>query len=50
VAFWERFAEYNRKAGSATPWFLRTHPLDEKRIQDLKNWLPTARQQYQPAQ
>jgi len=50
VAFWERFAAYNQKAGSTTPWFLRTHPLDEKRIQDLKGWLPTARQQYHPAQ
>jgi metalloendopeptidase OMA1, mitochondrial len=50
VAFWERFAEYNRKAGSSnTPWFLRTHPLDEKRIADLKQWMPRAKQAYRPA-
>jgi predicted Zn-dependent protease len=48
VAFWERFAEVNRRAGSATPWFLRTHPLDEKRIQDLKARLPEAKAQYRP--
>jgi predicted Zn-dependent protease len=29
VAFWQRFAEFNRQAGGSTPWFLRTHPLDE---------------------
>jgi len=48
VAFWERFAEVNRRAGSNTPWFLRTHPLDEKRIEDLKRWMPRARKAYQP--
>lgn len=47
VGFWERFAEYNRKAGAGTPWFLRTHPVDEKRIQQIKQWLPEARAQYQ---
>jgi predicted Zn-dependent protease len=46
VAFWERFAEFNRKAGDSTPWFLRTHPLDAKRIEQLKAWLPEARQQF----
>jgi len=46
VAFWERFAEVNRRAGGATPWFLRTHPLDQKRIDDLKGWVPQVRQQY----
>jgi predicted Zn-dependent protease len=46
VAFWQRFAEYNRAAGGGTPWFLRTHPLDEKRIEQLKGWLPKAKAQY----
>ena len=33
VAFWERFAAFNKQAGGGgTPWFLRTHPLDETRI------------------
>jgi predicted Zn-dependent protease len=49
VRFWERFAEVNRQSGgAATPWFLRTHPLDEKRIQQLKAWLPEAKAEYRP--
>jgi metalloendopeptidase OMA1, mitochondrial len=48
VAFWQRFADYNAKAGSATPWFLRTHPLDETRIRQLKEWLPQAKKEYKP--
>ncbi|MCI0745134.1 MAG: M48 family metallopeptidase [Verrucomicrobia subdivision 3 bacterium] len=46
VGFWERFAEVNRKSGSGTPWFLRTHPLDETRIKRIKEWLPEARREY----
>ena len=49
VKFWERFAEHNRAQGdSRTPWFLRTHPLDEQRIEDLKRLLPEAQLQYRP--
>lgn len=49
VRFWERFAEVNRQSGaSGTPWFLRTHPLDEKRIQQLKAWLPEVKAEYRP--
>ena len=49
IKFWERFAEYNRaQGGSRTPWFLRTHPLDEQRIEDLKRLLPEAQLQYRP--
>lgn len=43
VKFWERFAEYNKQQGGSQPWFLRTHPLDEKRIEDIKSWIPEAR-------
>ncbi len=44
INFWKRFADYNEQAGAgATPWFLRTHPLDEKRIKDIEQWLPEAR-------
>lgn len=44
VGFWQRFAAYNKAAGaSGTPWFLRTHPLDETRIQQLKQWMPEAK-------
>jgi predicted Zn-dependent protease len=48
IAFWERFADLNRRSGGATPWFLSTHPLDEVRIQQLKSWLPRAQQEYRP--
>ncbi|RME91020.1 MAG: M48 family peptidase [Verrucomicrobia bacterium] len=49
IAFWQRFAEYNRQAGGGGVWFLRTHPLDEKRIADLKALLPRALQEYEAA-
>jgi len=50
VAFWERFSAVNKEAGAgSTPSFLRTHPLDETRIKQLKQWLPEARAQFQPA-
>lgn len=49
VDFWQRFAAANRGAGNATPWFLRTHPLDETRIKQLAEWMPRARQEFKPA-
>ena len=48
VAFWERFAAFNQQRGGAAPWFLRTHPLDDQRIQDLKARMPKAKQEYKP--
>ena len=48
VRFWERFSEYNRQQGSRVPWFLRTHPLDEERISNLKRLMPKALLQYRP--
>jgi predicted Zn-dependent protease len=48
IGFWERFAEFNRRSGSQTPWFLRTHPMDETRIQNLKAFLPRAQQEFRP--
>lgn len=48
VAFWTRFAEFNRQSGGTTPWFLRTHPLDQARIRQIVQWLPQARQEYRP--
>ncbi len=51
VKFWERFEAFNKQAGgSSTLWFLRTHPLDETRIKQLKAWMPEAKAQYRPAQ
>lgn len=49
VGFWQRFAEFNKQQGAATPWFLRTHPLDEKRVQQLQGWMPEAKAQFKPA-
>ena len=49
VSFWERFAEFNNKQGGQTLPFLRTHPTDALRIQQLKSWLPEANAQFQPA-
>ena len=52
VAFWERFAAYNNKGGASAAWyeqFLRTHPLDQNRINDLKRWMPEAKALYKPA-
>jgi predicted Zn-dependent protease len=47
VAFWQRFSDYNKKSGgSETPWFLRTHPLDDTRIKQLQGWMPEAKAQY----
>ena len=45
VKFWERFAAFNKQQGGETPWFLRTHPLDEVRIKQLQEWMPAARAQ-----
>lgn len=49
VAFWERFAAFNRQQGASQGLaFLRTHPLDEKRIMDLKAAMPRAKAEYRP--
>lgn len=49
VAFWQRFADYNKQQGGNTPAFLRTHPTDATRIQQLEAWMPEAMTQYHPA-
>jgi len=43
VDFWQRMATGTK---SGTPAFLSTHPSDEKRIADIKKWLPEARKYY----
>ncbi len=49
VLFWQRFAEYKKTKGEGkTPDFLRTHPLDEQRIENLKRLMPRAKLQYRP--
>jgi len=50
VAFWQRFAEYSRQQGGSQGLsFLRTHPLDEQRIAEIKAQLPIAQAEYQKA-
>ena len=44
VEFWKRFGEFNKQQGDSTPWFLRTHPLDETRVKQLEGWIPEAKQ------
>lgn len=49
VGFWQRFQDYNRQRGGASqPWFLRTHPLDQTRINQIRQWLPEAQAQLRP--
>jgi predicted Zn-dependent protease len=50
VKFWQRFAEYSRQQGGNTPAFLRTHPTDATRIQQLQAWMPGAKAEYHPVQ
>jgi predicted Zn-dependent protease len=49
VGFWERFAAHNQAAGGQTPWFLRTHPLDQQRIAKIQQLLPKAQTEFRPA-
>ena len=49
VAFWERFADYNKQAGSKPPFkWLSTHPDEGTRIQQLRALLPQAKAVYKP--
>ncbi len=50
IGFWERFSAFNKTAGGGEQLsFLRTHPLDEERIRQLKQWLPEAKAEFRPA-
>lgn len=46
IGLWQRFANYNRQAGGQTPEWLRTHPLDQTRINALQAALPAAKTVY----
>lgn len=48
VGFWERFAEYGKQQGDTTPWFLRTHPVTEDRIANLKKNMARAKAEFVP--
>jgi predicted Zn-dependent protease len=43
VAFWERMSKIG---GDKPPEFLSTHPSDQARIAQIKEWLPEARSYY----
>ncbi|MDZ4663416.1 MAG: M48 family metallopeptidase [Bacteroidota bacterium] len=45
IAFWERMAA---GGGQKPPELLSTHPSDEKRIKDLKAFMPEAKKYYKP--
>lgn len=45
VAFWERMAKASKGGGIA---ILSTHPSDEKRIEDIRKFLPKAMKYYKP--
>lgn len=50
VAFWQRFAAFNRQQGGSQGLsFLRTHPVDEKRIADLQAAMPKVKAEFRPA-
>lgn len=48
VELWKRFADWKRvnQQGSSVPSFLSTHPVDEKRIEQLQYFLPEALAEY----
>jgi predicted Zn-dependent protease len=46
VSFWQRMSE--AKGGAAPPEFLSTHPADQTRIENLRDYMPTALEYYEP--
>lgn len=51
LGFWQRFATFNAQQGGGSGFsFLRTHPTDETRVKQIREWLPEAKAQYRPRQ
>ncbi|MFC0183730.1 Peptidase family M48 [Pseudarcicella hirudinis] len=46
VTFWQRMA--SKSGGSKPPIFLSSHPADETRIAQIKDWMPEALKYYRP--
>ena len=49
IGFWQRFSDFNQQAGGSTPEIFRTHPVDAKRIAQLREWMPEAQAYYRRA-
>ncbi|MER3463338.1 MAG: peptidase M48 [Chitinophagaceae bacterium] len=47
IPFWQRMMNQQQNA-SRPPAFLSDHPSDEKRISDIKGWMPEALKYYKP--
>ena len=45
IEFWKRMDALSDSA-KGPPEFLSTHPRHERRIEDLRNWLPEAQAEY----
>lgn len=45
IPFWERMAQ---AGGQKPPEFLSDHPSDQRRINDIKKWMPEALKYYKP--
>jgi predicted Zn-dependent protease len=46
VAMWQRFAAYHKEHGNTPIAFLSTHPVDQKRIEQLQQLMPDALKEY----
>lgn len=47
VDFWQRFAQYNdQRGGQGVPAWLRTHPMDATRVQQLQKLMPQAQREF----
>jgi predicted Zn-dependent protease len=46
IDFWRRMSESSK--GQKPPEFMSTHPSDERRINDLKSFMPEAKKHYKP--
>lgn len=51
VRLWERMSEYEKRTMQGANFeFLSTHPASTRRIENMRNWLPKARQLYEQAE
>jgi len=46
IDFWKRFSAYTRTKGGAPPEFLSTHPVDTRRISQIRSLMPEALAEY----